>query len=181
VQQPVQPARSHVHAPFVQACDGAQAAQLAPAVPQAAAVGGLMHWPFWSQQPFGQVVAEQIGVLPPVPDAPAVPPVDPAAPVPPVDPAAPAVVIEPPVPPALPPRLDPPAPAVVVEPPLPALDPPAPGVGLEPAAPASDPAVPPVPVAPPDWPTQASACPSASASNVRTAKRSEGECIGLSF
>lgn len=46
VQQPEQLARSQVQAPFVQVCDGAQAAQLAPAVPHAAAVGGLMHWPF---------------------------------------------------------------------------------------------------------------------------------------
>jgi len=46
VQQPVQLARSQVHAPDVQVCDGAQVVHAAPAVPQAAAVGGFTHWPF---------------------------------------------------------------------------------------------------------------------------------------
>lgn len=140
MQQPEQLARSQVQAPFVHVCEGAQAMQLAPAVPQAAAVGGLMHWPFWSQQPFGQVVVEQIGVVPPAPDAPAVAPPAPALL---VDPAAPAVATDPPVPAALPPRLDPPAPAVAVEPAAPAVAPPAPEVGFEPPAAPSDPPAPP--------------------------------------
>jgi len=46
VQHPLQEARSHAQAPDVQVCDGAQAVQAAPASPQAAAVGGLTHWPF---------------------------------------------------------------------------------------------------------------------------------------
>ena len=46
VQQPEQLLRSHAHAPFVHACDGAQATQLEPALPHAAAVGGFTHAPF---------------------------------------------------------------------------------------------------------------------------------------
>jgi hypothetical protein len=43
VQQPLQEARSHAHAPAVHVCDGAQVAQVPPAVPHAAAVGGFTH------------------------------------------------------------------------------------------------------------------------------------------
>ena len=46
VQQPLHEARSHVHEPAVQVCDGAQGAQAFPAVPHAAAVGGVTHSPF---------------------------------------------------------------------------------------------------------------------------------------
>jgi hypothetical protein len=46
VQQPAHPARSHVHAPLVQAWDGAHAVQAAPAVPHAAAVVCVTHCPF---------------------------------------------------------------------------------------------------------------------------------------
>jgi hypothetical protein len=46
VQQPLQLARSHAHVPDVHVCEGAQTVQAAPAVPHAAAVGGLTHWPF---------------------------------------------------------------------------------------------------------------------------------------
>lgn len=46
VQQPLHVARSHVQAPAVHVCDAAQGAHACPAVPHAAAVGGLMHAPF---------------------------------------------------------------------------------------------------------------------------------------
>jgi len=46
VQQPLHDARSQEQTPALQVCDGAQGAQAAPAVPQAAAVGGFTHWPF---------------------------------------------------------------------------------------------------------------------------------------
>jgi hypothetical protein len=46
LQQPLQPALSQVQAPFVQACEGAQATHAAPPCPHAATVGVLTHWSF---------------------------------------------------------------------------------------------------------------------------------------
>jgi hypothetical protein len=140
LQQPLQAARSHAHAPLVQACDGAQVAHAPPAVPQAAAVGGVTHWPFWSQQPLAQLPGPQPGLVPPEPDVPPAPAVAPEPPAPPVPPRG---LAPPAPPPALAPLAPPPAPAPPVPPP--ALDPPVPPPALEPPVPAD-----PVTLVPPD-------------------------------
>jgi homeobox protein ESX1 len=179
VQHPLQLARSHVHAPAVHVCEGAQVVHAPPAVPHAAAVGGLTHWPFWSQQPFGHVVDEQRGGTsvpasspPPVPPVASDPPV-PADPLAPAGPPVPPLEVEPPVPPAaFEPAVAPPPllPPITFAPP--ALPVPAAPVALVPALPvAVGPTVPP--------PQLASAVATRSAHRIDVSKRSES--IGLPF
>lgn len=180
MQQPLQLARSHVHAPAVHVCEGAQVVQAPPAVPHAAAVGGFTHWPFWSQHPFGHVDDEQGGgasipaswppPVPPVAFAPPVPAIAFTPAVPPVPPleAEPPVAFAPPVPP--PPLLPPitfAPPALLLPVPEPAVP-----VALVPAVPvAVGPTIPP--------PQPASAEATSNAHKIDVSKRSEG--IGIPF
>ena len=175
LQQPVQLVRSQAHAPAVQTCDGAHAVHAAPAVPQAAVVGGFTHCPFWSQQPLGHDAGAQRGTSVPAswldpaaePPAPAEPPVPPEPPLPAEPapaPAAPAVAAEPP------------APAVAFAPPeVPAVF--TPPVPPEPGAPGPLPAAPVVIPTPPTHPASAGT----NASNVHTAKPSQSERISPPF
>ena len=174
VQHPLHESLPHAQTPALHDCDGAQATQAAPEVPQAATVGDVTHWPLSSQQPDGHEAALQptgTSVGPASGSDPAPPPRPPVA-VPPAPATAPAL----PVVPAIP------VPALPVTPALPVPALPVPALPVTPAAPVVPPPAvpgPPTPVAPgdpsPARPTHPAAASASAQTSVRKSKKLSDE------